>query len=228
MARKITVASLHTGAFLLAKAGLLEGTISTTHWREAERLTSQYPGIDIDPHILFTDHGQVLTSAGATAGLDLCLHLVSRDHGATAAAAAARLLVLPQRRSGQAAQILTYPTTEDRYEEDPFQRTLEWLHRNLHRRLTLPDIAKHARMSVRQLHRRFKEGTGTTPLQWLLWARIERARQLLETTDPPIEQVATISGFGSAISLRSQFRQRLDTNPTAYRRTYRHHPHPQG
>ncbi|MET9296190.1 helix-turn-helix domain-containing protein [Streptomyces sp. NPDC003077] len=217
-ARGIRIASICTGAFLLAEAGLLDGSTSTTHWRAAERLAREYPEVTVDPGILFVDNGQMLTSAGVAAGLDLCLHIISRDHGAAVAAGAARALVVPQRRDGGMAQVLHHPGAE---QPDPLHTTLDWLQRNLHRPLTLTAIARRAGMSVRHLHRRFKARTGATPLQWLLWARIERARQLLETTDLPVENIAGICGFGSAVSLRTHFRQRLDTSPTAYRKAFR-------
>ncbi|MGP3988438.1 GlxA family transcriptional regulator [Streptomyces sp. 3N207] len=227
--RRIRVASICTGAFLLAEAGLLDGAAATTHWLAVDRLAREHPAVRVDPGVLFVDNGQILSSAGVAAGLDLCLHLISRDHGAAVAAEAARSLVVPQRRNGTMAQLVPRPGPRtDRCDDDPLPATLDWLHRNLHRPLTLTDIARQSGMSVRHLHRRFRASTGTTPLSWLLWARMERARELLETTDLPVERLADITGFGSAVSLRAHFRRRLGTTPTAYRRTFRegtHQPH---
>ncbi len=217
--RGARVASICTGAFLLAGAGLLDGLTATTHWLAAERLAHEYPEVTVDPEVLFVDHGQVLTSAGVAAGLDLCLHLIARDHGAAVATRTARALVVPHRRDGTMAQVVRHPDGETA--GSSLTPTLDWLYRNLHRPLTLADIARHAGLSVRQLHRRFKAETGATPLRWLLWARVERTRELLETTDLPIEQIAHVTGFGSAASLRAHFRDRIDSSPSAYRRAFR-------
>ncbi|NGO71293.1 GlxA family transcriptional regulator [Streptomyces boncukensis] len=224
--RNIRVASICTGAFLLAEAGLLDGAAATTHWLAAEQLARGYPAVRVDPGVLFVDNGQVLSSAGAAAGLDLCLHLISRDHGAAVAAKAARALVVPRRREGSTAQLVRPPVVRggDDGGQDPLHATLDWLYRNLHRPLTLADVAREAGMSVRHLHRRFQALTGTTPLRWLLWARIERTRELLETTDLPVERLAGIAGFGSAVSLRAHFRRHTGTTPTAYRRKFRAPP----
>ncbi|MGW7351351.1 GlxA family transcriptional regulator [Streptomyces sp. NPDC054784] len=218
--RGTRIASICTGAFLLAAAGLLDGTTATTHWLAAERLARAYPAVRVDPGVLFTDDGQVLTSAGVAAGLDLCLHLVSRDHGAAVAARAARALVLPHRRDGGTAQ-RPQPPYATGVRDDGLRTTLDWLLRNLHRPLTLRVIAEQAGMSVRHLHRRFREETGGTPLQWLLAARTERARELLEATDLPVEHVADLCGFGSAVSLRTHFRQRVGSSPATYRGAFR-------
>ncbi|WP_407562895.1 GlxA family transcriptional regulator [Streptomyces sp. 184] len=215
--RGIRVASICTGAFLLAEAGLLDGGRATTHWLAAGRLAADYPAVRVDPGVLFVDNGQVLTSAGLAAGIDLCLHLISRDHGAAVAARTARALVVPLRREGGTAQLLRHPDAGG----DPLHATLEWLHRNLHRRVTLADIARRAGLSVRHLHRVFRAQTGTTPLRWLLWARVERARELLETTDLSVEEIARATGFGSPVSLRAHFCRRVGTSPSTYRRTFR-------
>ncbi|PJE95371.1 AraC family transcriptional regulator [Streptomyces carminius] len=215
------VASICTGAFLLAEAGLLDGAEATTHWLAADRLAQAYPGVRVRPAVLFVDNGRVLTSAGVAAGLDLCLHLVSRDHGAAVAARAARALVVPLRREGGQAQFVSHPAPGAAPGPAGLQDTLEWLHRNLHRTLPLADIAGHAGLSVRSLNRHFRAQTGTTPLRWLLWARVERARELLETTGLPVERVAGLCGFGTAVSMRAHFHRRLGTSPAAYRRTFR-------
>jgi transcriptional regulator GlxA family with amidase domain len=217
--RGIRLASICTGAFLLAEAGLLDGAGATTHWLDTARLAGDFPEVRVDPGVLFVDNGQVLTSAGLAAGIDLCLHLISRDHGAAVAAQAARALVVPHRRDGNMAQRLRHPAAEAG--EYRLRETLDWLHRNLHRPLTLAEIARRAGLSVRHLHRRFKAETGATPLRWLLWARVERTRELLETTDLPVERIAHIAGFGSAASLRTHFRERVGGSPSAYRRAFR-------
>ncbi|WP_344291045.1 GlxA family transcriptional regulator [Streptomyces synnematoformans] len=213
----IRVASICTGAFLLAEAGLLDGGRATTHWLAAGRLAADHPEVRVDPGVLFVDNGQVLTSAGLAAGIDLCLHLISRDHGAAVAARTASALVVPLRREGGTAQLLRHPGTGG----DPLHATVEWLHRNLHRRLTLADIAHRTGVSVRHLHRMFRARTGTTPLRWLLWARVERARELLETTDLSVEEITRLTGFGSPVSLRTHFCRRVGAPPSAYRRTFR-------
>ncbi|GAA3167317.1 MULTISPECIES: GlxA family transcriptional regulator [Streptomyces] len=221
-ARGTRIASICTGAFLLAEAGLLDGVGATTHWLACERLARAHPAVRVDPGVLFVDNGQVLSSAGLAAGLDLCLHLVSRDHGAAVAAATARALVVPRRRDGDMAQLVRRPPgPAATARQDRLHTTLDWLHRNLHRPLTLSDIAREAGMSVRHLHRRFRELTGTTPLGWLLWARTERVRELLETTDLPIDRIAEVAGFGSAVTLRLRFRERVGTTPAAYRKSFR-------
>ncbi|MEO3750939.1 helix-turn-helix domain-containing protein [Streptomyces sp. B6B3] len=218
--RGARVASICTGAFLLAGAGLLDGRTATTHWLAADRLARDFPGVTVDPGVLFVDHGRVLTSAGVAAGLDLCLHLIARDHGAAVAARAARALVVPHRRDGAMAQVVRHPDAGVSAGSG-LTPTLDWLYRNLHRPLALADIARHAGLSTRQLHRRFRAETGATPLRWLLWARTERTRELLETTDLPIEHIAHVTGFGSAASLRAHFRDRLGSSPSAYRRAFR-------
>ncbi|WBB61797.1 helix-turn-helix domain-containing protein [Streptomyces sp. WMMC500] len=215
--RGIRVASICTGAFLLAEAGLLDGGRATTHWLAAGQLAAEYPAVRVDPGVLYVDNGQVLTSAGLAAGLDLCLHLISRDHGAAVAARTASALVVPPRREGGMAQVPRRPATAG----DPLHATVEWLYRNLHRRLTLADIARRTGVSVRHLHRLFRAQTGTTPLRWLVWARVERARELLETTDLSVEEIARLTGFGSPVSLRTHFCRRVGAPPSAYRRTFR-------
>ncbi len=215
------IASICTGAFVLAAAGLLDGLRATTHWLAAPELASRYPSIDVDPDVLFVDNGKVLTSAGAAAGFDLCLHMIRRDYGAAAAADAARLAVMPLEREGGQAQFIVH---EPPASTATLQPLLEWLQKHLQRALTLEEIAQRAAMSTRTLSRRFLEQTGTTPLQWILMARVRRARQLLETTGLSIEQVASRSGFGSATAFRSRFGSVLGTSPQAYRRAFGHKP----
>jgi transcriptional regulator GlxA family with amidase domain len=218
-ARGARVASICSGAFLLAATGLLDGRRATTHWLGASDLARLYPSIEVDADVLFVDEGQVLTSAGAAAAFDLCLHMVRRDHGAAVAAAAARISVVPLERDGGQSQFIVHapPAADDA----SLARILRWLSQNLHKPLTLGDIARRAATSVRSLNRHFKDQTGTTPLQWLLKARVRRAQVLLETTAHSIERIAADVGFGSVTSLREHFRRVALTSPQAYRRSFR-------
>lgn len=214
------VASICTGAFLLAATGLLDGRRATTHWLAAGELARRFPSIDVDPNVLFVDEGNVLTSAGATAGIDLCLHLVRRDYGAALAASAARLSVTPLEREGGQAQFIEHrlPTSEQK----PLSRLLEWLEENLDdESITLSTIARRGALSVRTLSRHFKQHTGTTPLNWLFRARIRRAQVLLETTPLSVERIATSVGFGSVTAFRAHFRRIARTSPRAYRLAFR-------
>lgn len=217
-ARGARVASICSGAFLLAATGLLDGKRATTHWKAAAELARRYPAIDVDPDVLYVDAGQILTSAGVVAGLDLCLHIVRRDYGAAVAAEIARASVMPLERDGGQSQFIVHaPPTPDGASLSPL---LTWLERHQHRALTLEDIARQAATSVRSLTRRFREQTGTTPLQWLIRARVRRAQQLLETTSHSVERVATDTGFGSASVMREHFRRVVATTPLAYRRAF--------
>lgn len=217
--RGARMASVCIGAFTLAAVGLLDGRRATTHWQHADELARRHPRVDVDGDVLFIDEGDVVTSAGVAAGLDLCLHLVRRDLGAQAAAATARRTVMPLQRDGGQAQFIEHrrPRTRD----STLQPTLHWMEAELHRPLTLEEIGAHAGMSVRHLNRRFREQTGTTPLQWLLRARIHRAQELLETTALSVERVADRSGFGSAATLRHHFARLAGTSPQAYRTMFR-------
>ena len=217
--RGARVASICTGAFLLAEAGVLRGLRATTHWLGAAELARRYPEVAVDPDVLYIDNGQVLTSAGAAAGHDLCLHLIRRDFGADLAAEVARAAVLPlERPGGQAQFIVRAPPAP---EGTPMALLLERLDRCLHEELGLSEIARLAAMSTRTLSRRFREQVGTTPAQWLGHARVRRAQRLLETTDLSIERLAAEAGFRSAAVLRERFRQVVGTSPQEYRRSYR-------
>jgi len=217
--RGARVASICSGAFLLAATGLLDGLRATTHWRSAAELARRHPAIDVDPDVLYVDNGNLLTSAGAVAGHDLCLHLVRRDLGAEVAAQVARMAVMPLERAGGQAQFIVHePPTSDGASIGPL---LAWLERNLGRDLSLPVIARQAAMSTRTLSRRFREQAGTTPALWVTGARVRRAQRLLETTDLSVERVAAEAGFGSSAVLRERFGRIVGTNPQAYRRTFR-------
>lgn len=219
-ARGTRIASICSGAFVFAATGLLDGMRATTHWLAAEELARRHPEIEVDPDVLYVDNGQFLTSAGAAAGMDLCLHMIRRDHGSAVAADAARLAVMPlEREGGQAQFIVTPPTKPQGAELEP---VLRWMEENAARDLTLNDIADHAGMSTRTLNRRFREQTGTTPLQWLHRARVRQAQHLLETTKHPVELIASRVGFGSATAFRDRFKRVAGTSPNAYRAAFQH------
>ncbi|WP_304453081.1 GlxA family transcriptional regulator [Nocardiopsis sp. YSL2] len=212
------VASVCVGAFVVAAAGALDGLRATTHWQYADELARRHPRVDVDPSVLYVDNGPVLTSAGVASGLDLCLHLVRRELGAEVAAGTARRTVMPLERSGGQAQYIEHP---DPVAPTPSLRhTLEWMAANLHRPLTLEDIADRAALSVRSLNRHFRSQVGTTPMRWLLQARVRRAQQLLESTDQPIDRVAAETGFGSTVTFRHHFTRLTGVPPGAYRGTF--------
>jgi transcriptional regulator GlxA family with amidase domain len=218
-AKGTRIASICSGAFLLAATGLLDGRRATTHWVAAEELARRYPRIRVDPQVLYVDEGQVLTSAGAAAAFDLCLHIVRRDHGAAVAAHAARLSVVPLERDGGQSQFIVHALPSA--DETSLARVLDWLGRHLHEQIGIEDIARRAAMSVRSLSRHFKEQTGTTPLQWLIRARVRHAQMLLETTPHSVERIADECGFGSVTVLREHFRKLVLTSPQAYRASFR-------
>lgn len=213
------IASICAGTFILAAAGLLDGLRATTHWIAAGLLATTYPDIAVDPDVLYVDNGQFLTSAGAAAGLDLCLHMIRRDYGSAVAAHAARLSVMPLEREGGQAQFIVHdyaPTPQG----SALEPLLTWLQDNLDRDLALADIAAHAGTSTRTLIRRFREQTGTTPLQWLHRARIRQAQHLLETTPHTVERIGSQVGFGSPTAFRDRFKRTTGVSPHTYRRTF--------
>jgi AraC family transcriptional regulator, transcriptional activator FtrA len=212
--------SVCIGAFVLAEAGLLDGRRATTHWRFADRLQKRYPEIDVDPTVLYVDDGQILTSAGTAAGIDLGLHVVRLDYGAEIANQVARRIVMPPHREGGQAQYIEAPIPDTR-EDDPIAETLQWIVEHLDQGMTVGGLARAAAMSPRTFMRHFKAATGTTPLDWVLRQRIQLAQRLLETTDLPVERIAEHAGFGSPVSMRHHFAQRVRTSPQAYRRTFR-------
>jgi transcriptional regulator GlxA family with amidase domain len=213
----VRIASICTGAFVLARAGLLEGRRATTHWMTAGELARRYPKIEVDANVLYVDNGQVLTSAGAAAGMDLCLYMIRRDQGASVAAAVARAAVMPLERFGGQAQFIEYKPPEAVESMGPL---LIWIEHNLKQNLSLSVIARHARMSTRTLSRRFREQVGVTPAQWFARARVRRAQYLLETTQLPIERIALEAGFQSASVFREHFGSSVGVSPTAYRRSF--------
>jgi transcriptional regulator GlxA family with amidase domain len=213
------LASICTGVYVLAAAGLLDGRPATTHWADAERLQRLFPKVRVDPDVLFIDDGDVLTSAGVAAGIDLCLHMVRRDHGAAVANDVARRTVVPPHRDGGQAQYVERPVPDPQQASTTTARA--WALGRLHEPIQLRDMAAQESMSVRTFTRRFREETGVSPGQWLTRQRVERARHLLESTDRTIDQVARDSGFGTAQSMRQHLQAALGVTPTAYRRTFR-------
>ncbi|MFL6160902.1 MAG: GlxA family transcriptional regulator [Jatrophihabitantaceae bacterium] len=211
--------SICTGAFVLAAAGLLDGRPATTHWAYAESFRQLYPAVKLDENLLFVDDGEVLTSAGLAAGVDLCLHLIRRDHGNAVANQAARQCVVPPWRDGGQAQFIEHPVPVS--DASSTTATREWALRRLPERLDVPAMARHARLSVRTFNRRLRAETGLPPGAWLLEQRLNRARQLLETTDLPVDEVAARSGLGSGASLRQHMRATVGVSPSDYRRTFR-------
>ncbi|RSS75587.1 helix-turn-helix domain-containing protein [Streptomyces sp. WAC06614] len=220
------VASLCTGAFVLAAAGLLDGRRATTHWAHTGELAARYPGVRVDPDVLYVDEGSVLTSAGKAAAMDLCLHLVRSDRGSSVANTVARRLVVPPHRDGGQAQFVTTPVPAP--DHHPLADLLPWVMERLDRPLSVEDLARRARMSSRHLGRHFRAVTGTTPLQWLLTQRIRHAQELLETTDDSIDAIATATGMGTATTLRRHFHRTIGVPPDTYRRTFRTRPGRQG
>ena len=213
------IASICTGTFPLAASGLLNGLRATTHWAATDVLATAFPDVEVDPDVLYVDNGHILTSAGAAAGLDLCLHMIRRDYGSAVAADAARLSVMPLEREGGQAQFIVHdhaPTPAG----VALNPLLDWIRANLASPLTLEDIAAHAGISTRTLIRRFREQTGTTPLQWLHRARIRQAQHLLENTDHSIERIGAQVGFTSPTAFRDRFKHTTGINPRSYRRAF--------
>ncbi|MBE1496178.1 transcriptional regulator GlxA family with amidase domain [Amycolatopsis lexingtonensis] len=214
------VVSICTGAFALAAAGVLDGLHATTHWKHTDELERDFPAVTVDRDVLYVDEGDVLTSAGVCCGIDLCLHIVRRDLGAVVANQIARGLVAAPHRDGGQAQYVPVPVAVSG--DASLSATREWALQRLGEPLTLRVLARHAGVSQRTFMRRFAEETGMTPLQWLLGARLGRARELLESTDRSVDAVARECGLGTAANLRLHFRRALGTTPTAYRRTFAH------
>jgi transcriptional regulator GlxA family with amidase domain len=213
--------SICTGAFVLAEAGLLDGRRATTHWASIAELADRYPAVRVDPAVLYVDEGPVLTSAGVAAGLDLCLHVIRRDHGAAVAAQLARRTVVAPHRDGGQAQFIERPIDGGAAVTTSLEPTRQWALAQLDRQLDVATMARRASMSPRTFARRFQRETGTTPAQWVLEQRTRAAQSLLEETGLPIEQVAARTGFGSAATMRTHFGRRLATSPTSYRRSFR-------
>ena len=211
--------SICTGAFVLAAAGLLDGRPATTHWKYADDFARLYPAVDLDEAVLFTDDDDVLTSAGLSAGVDLCLHLIRRDHGTEVANRVARHLVVPPWRDGGQAQFIDRQVPERPEQSTATARA--WALERLEEPIRISELARAAGMSLRTFTRRFRAETGESPTAWLIRQRVWHAQRLLETTDLPVDAVADRSGLGSAASLRAHLRALAGVSPTAYRRTFR-------
>ncbi|MFF6910129.1 GlxA family transcriptional regulator [Streptomyces sp. NPDC012389] len=216
--RDARLAAISTGAFALAATGLLDGRRATTHWHYTRALAARYPLVQVDENVLFVDEGSVLTSAGAASGIDLCLHILRGDLGVSASNHAARRLVAAPYRSGGQAQYVPRSVPEPLGER--FAATREWALHRLAEPLTLDALARHAAVSPRTLSRRFVEDTGYTPMQWVMRARIDVARELLERSQRGIEQIAADVGLGTGANLRLHFQRILGTTPSEYRRTF--------
>jgi AraC family transcriptional regulator, transcriptional activator FtrA len=216
--RGARVMSICTGAFVLAEAGLLDGRRAATHWLYADLLARRYPAVQVDADVLYIDEGQVLTSAGKSAGTDLCLHVVRRDYGASVANEIARRLVTPPHREGGQAQYVTAQVPQS--SQDSLGAAMAWALDNLTEPITVEDLAARAHLTPRSLNRHFHQRIGTNPLSWLHEQRLRRAQELLEQTDLGIDLIAQQSGFATGATLRRHFRQALDTTPDSYRRTF--------
>ncbi len=215
--RGARLVSICSGAFVLAETGLLDGRRATTHWLGTAEFRRRFPAVVLDPQVLFVDQGRIVTSAGALAGMDMCLHLVARDHGQAVAAHAARLAVAPLHRDGGQAQFIRHDLPRA---SDSLAPLLDWMLAHLDRPLGVDALAARANTSARTFARRFRQQTGTTPLQWLLTARIRRAQEMLETGSHTVEAVAAAVGFEAPVSFRARFQQVVGISPNAYRRRF--------
>ncbi|NUT35499.1 MAG: helix-turn-helix domain-containing protein [Hamadaea sp.] len=213
------IVSICTASYVLAACGLLDGRPATTHWMEADAFAQRFPQVKLDPGVLFVDDGDILTSAGVASGVDLCLHVVRRDHGSDVANRAARRCVVQPWRDGGQAQYVEHPVPAGTSAGTAATRA--WALERLHDPLSLADLAAHARMSVRTFTRRFRDEVGLTPGQWLIAQRLICARHLLESSDLAVEQIARRCGFGTALSLRHHLRAAIGVGPADYRRTFR-------
>jgi AraC family transcriptional activator FtrA len=221
-ARGARLVSICSGAYVLAATGLLDGRRAATHWRYAEELQARFPAVDVDPDVLYIDHGDVATSGGSGTGIDLCLELVRRDQGAGYAARVARRMVMPPHREGGQTQYRAEDPglIDNRSDARSVSELLDWVAERLGDAITVEDLAAQLNVSPRTLARRFQEQLGVAPGQWLLAQRIARVRVLLEETELPVETIALRTGLSSATNLRRRFRAALHTTPSAYRRAY--------
>jgi AraC family transcriptional activator FtrA len=218
--RGARIVSICSGAFALAAAGLLDGRRAATHWRYAELLARRYPAVTVDASVLYVDDGDVLTSAGSAAGLDLCLHIVRKDYGAAIANAVARRLVIQPHRSGGQAQFIEAPVAPTP-EDDRVAATMQWALSHLDQEITVADLARRAHMSTRSYLRHFQRCSGTSPIRWLIEHRVQASLALLETSDASIEAIASAVGFATAATFRHHFTRLMRTSPSAYRRAFR-------
>ena len=218
-ARGARVVSICSGAFVLAATGLLDGRDATTHWMYAGLLAERFPRVRVDPRVLYVDAGDVLTSAGTAAGIDLCLHLVRRDHGARVANRVARRMVVSPHRTGDQAQFVEAPVPA-RAHDEPVSRVMVWALERLGERIEVGDLAREAHLSTRTLTRRFAEATGTSPARWLLEQRIAASVALLEGTATPVEEVGALVGIPNPAAFRRHFARAMGVAPSVYRRTF--------
>ncbi|MCZ7437104.1 transcriptional regulator FtrA [Micromonospora sp. WMMC241] len=218
--RGARIVSICSGAFALAAAGLLDGRRATTHWRYAELLQRRFPLVRVDPDVLYVDDDGVLSSAGSAAGLDLCVHLIRTDFGPTVANAVARRLVIPPHRDGGQAQFIETPVAVG-HDDDRINRSMTWAMSHLDRPLTVDGLARQAHMSTRTYLRHFKRASGTSPIRWLIAQRVQASLALLETTTASIDEIATATGFETAVTYRHHFARAMKTSPSAYRRAFR-------
>ncbi|WP_020590367.1 transcriptional regulator FtrA [Kiloniella laminariae] len=215
--RGARIVSVCSGVFVLAAAGILGNQQVTTHWRHADILSKMYPDLKVDPNVLFIDSGRIMTSAGSAAGLDLCLNIIRKDHGAAIANKVAKRLVLPAQRDGGQAQFIDRPQLRH---EKAMQELLQWVRKHLKQQIRVEDLAKRAHMSLRTFIRRFKEATGLPPARWMIQERLALACTCLEETRMSVEQIADHCGFGLADTLRHHFRDQMGISPTRYRQNY--------
>jgi AraC family transcriptional activator FtrA len=218
--RGARIVSICSGAFALAAAGLLDGRTATTHWKYADLLATRYPAVEVDPDVLYVDGDDILTGAGSAAGLDLCLHLVRKDHGSRVANSVARRLVVPPHREGGQAQFIQAAIGEVDG-EDGIGRSMAWALDHLAEPITVADLAARAHVSQRTYLRKFSAQTGTSPLRWVLAQRIAASLNLLEETAASVEEVGAAVGFESPVTFRHHFGRAMGTSPSAYRRAFR-------
>jgi len=218
-ARRARIASICNGVYALAAAGLLDGRPATTHWMNVDEFARRFPAVKVDPDVLYVDDGDVLTSAGTGAGIDLCLHMVAMDHGAAVANTVARRMVVPPHRDGGQAQYVQ--TSIATTNSGGLGHVVDWAREHLDRPLTVADLAERALLSQRTFVRRFAEVSGMSPLRWLTAERIRLAKELLESTDEPVEWIAHRTGFGTPQNFRQHFRRATSVSPQSYRRVFR-------
>ncbi len=217
-ARGARICSICTGAFVLAAAGLLEGKRVTTHWRYTDLLASMYPQLSIEPNELYVDQGQIVTAAGSAAGLDMMLHLVRNDHGARVANMVAQRMVIPPHREGGQSQYASRQLVSS--SDGPISKVMDWIRSDLQRQRSIREMAEHAAISTRTLHRSFMDSTGLSPYDWLLGERIAYAKELLESSNMRLTEVVEVAGFGSEESLRRHFRNLVGISPSRYRKQF--------
>ena len=217
-ARGARVVSICSGAFVLAAAGLLDGRRAATHWRYADALRREHPAVEVDDAVLYVDDGDVLTSAGSAAGIDLCLHIVRGDHGSAIANQVARRLVVSPHRDGGQAQFIDRPVPDA--DDDRLQAAMAWALEHLGEPVTVSDLAGRAFMSARTFTRQFRRATGSSPMAWLIEQRVRASMTLLETTDQPVEWVGAAAGFAAPASFRRHFRRVAGVSPSRYRRSF--------